>query len=241
MKDKNSLPEHVLSYSVDFINLFRISNDNFVFSINRQTFNLLIHMKRNLFLLAVIILVNLSAKAQKINYGLTLGANISKINGTGIADSYSAGWFAGGFARIPLQDKWNLQPELIYNTVNSNSNSEFIDAYNINGNPNASNQIKLNYISLPVLVNYKVSKLFTIDAGPQYSFLVYDNENLILGDKATAFKNSDLGIVGGVQLNLNNVRFFGSYVWGITNTNNIDNRYKWYSRQAMLGLDFNLF
>lgn len=198
-------------------------------------------MKRNLFLLAIITLFNLSAKAQKINYGLTLGANISKIKGTGIQNNYTAGWFAGGFARIPLQDKWDLQPELIYNTVNSNSNSEFIDAYNINGNPNASSQIKLNYISLPVLIDYKVSKLFTIDAGPQYSFLVYDNENLLLGSKANAFKDSDLGIVGGVQLNLNNVRFFASYVWGLTNTNNIDNRYKWYSRQAQLGLAFNLF
>ncbi len=140
-----------------------------------------------------------------------------------------------------MHKNWNLQPELIYNFVSNNSNSEFINAYNVNGNPNANKQIKLSYISLPVLVGYKINQLFTVDAGPRHSFLVYDNENLIISDKAVAFKYSDLGFEGGLQLNLDNIRFFASYVVGLTDINNIDARYKWYSRQAQLGFDFNLF
>lgn len=198
-------------------------------------------MKRYFCSAAIILLFTLSSNAQSINYGLSLGANFAKISGVGIQNTYNAGWFIGGFARIPLQNKWNIQPGLVYNYINSNSNSEFINAYNVNGNPNASNQIKLSYISLPVLVGYKISKLFTVDAGPRYSFLLYDNENLIIADKAVAFKDSDLGVEGGVQLNLANVRFFASYVVGVTNINDIDARYKWYSRQALLGFNFNLF
>jgi len=198
-------------------------------------------MKRYLCSAAIFFLFTLSSNAQSINYGLSLGANISKISGVGIQNAYNAGWFIGGFARIPLQNKWNIQPGLIYNYINSNSNSEFINAYNVNGNPNASNQIKLSYIGLPGLGGYKINKLFTVDAGPRYSFLLYDNENLIISNKAVAFKDSDLGVEGDLQLNLANIRFFASYVVGVTNINNIDARYKWYSRQALLGFNFNLF
>lgn len=36
MKDENSLPEHVLGASVDFINFFTVSNDNFVSTLIRK-------------------------------------------------------------------------------------------------------------------------------------------------------------------------------------------------------------
>ncbi len=78
------------------------------------------------------------------------------------------------------------------------------------------------------------------DAGPRYSFLLYDNENLIISAKAVAFKDGDLGVKDGVELDLANIRFFASYVVGLSNINNIDARYKWYSRQALLGFNFNL-
>jgi len=199
-------------------------------------------MKRNFFLLAFIFLGITSAEAQKtINYGLSLAANATNITGNGISNSYYLGFSGGGFARINLNDKWNFQPEILYNYENSKSDASFINFYNVDGNPNASNQIKLSYISVPLLFGYKVSKLLTINAGPQYSFLVYDNEDLLLTNKADAFKRNDFGIVAGPQIDLANVRFFASYVFGLANINKIDNRYSWYNRQILVGMNFNLF
>lgn len=198
-------------------------------------------MKRSFFLYALLILFALPASAQNINYGLSFAANASNIKGNGISNSYYTGFTGGVFARINLNDKWNLQPEVLYNYENSKSDGSFINYYNVDGNPNASNQVKLSFISIPVLFGYKVNKLLTINAGPQYSFLVYDNEDLLLTNKADAFKRNDFGIVAGPQIDLANVRFFASYVFGLANINNIDNRYKWYNRQILLGINFNLF
>ncbi|MDP4284733.1 MAG: porin family protein [Bacteroidota bacterium] len=198
-------------------------------------------MKKNILLSAFALFCAFGSYAQSVNYGLSLGANLTNIKGNGIKDSYNAGWFGGGFARINLNKKWDIQPELIFNYVNSKKANNFINFYNVNGYPDASNQIKLSYISVPILMGYKVSKLLTVNAGPQYSFLVYDNEDLVINDKAVAFKRNDVGIATGVQADLLNVRFFANYVFGVANINNIDNRYKWYSRQLLIGMNINLF
>ncbi|MEO8413371.1 MAG: outer membrane beta-barrel protein [Ginsengibacter sp.] len=198
-------------------------------------------MKRNIFLFAFILFFIASSNGQSINYGLSIGANLTNMKGNGIKNSFNAGWFGGGFARIDLSEKWNLQPELLFNYANNKKATNFINYYNINGNAQASEQIKLSYINVPVLIGYKVSKLLTINVGPQYSFLVYDDENLVLSDKAVAVKRNDIGILAGVQVNVENVRFFANYVAGVANVNNIDDRYKWYNRQVFIGMNFNFF
>ena len=198
-------------------------------------------MKRNIFLFAFILFFIASSNGQSINYGLSIGANLTNMKGNGIKNSFSAGWFGGGFARIDLSEKWNLKPELLFNYANNKKATNFINYYNINGNAQASEQIKLSYINVPVLIGYKVSKLLTINVGPQYSFLVYDDENLVLSDKAVAVKRNDIGILAGVQVNVENVRFFANYVAGVANVNNIDDRYKWYNRQVFIGMNFNFF
>lgn len=197
-------------------------------------------MKRNFFLTACIFLLSFSTKAQDIHYGLTVGANLSNINGNGVENNYYSGYMAGIYARKKLNEKWEVQPELFFNQVNSKEDPNFINFYNLDGNPNASNQIKLSYVSLPVLFSYKLSKLFTVNAGPQYSILVYDNENLTLSDKANAFKRNDFGVTGGGQLVLGSVRFFADYTLGLANVNNIDNRYKWRNRQIRMGFNFKI-
>lgn len=198
-------------------------------------------MKRLIFLPALIFLFALSANAQSVDYGLSLGANLTSIKGNGINDSYNAGFIAGGFARMDINEKWNFQPEILFNYANSKKADDFINYYNYRGYANANPQIKLNYISVPILFGYKINKRFTINAGPQYSFLVYDDENLVIADKAVAFKRNDLGIVAGLQLKVENIRFFANYVFGVANVNNIDNRYKWHNRQVTAGMNFNLF
>jgi len=198
-------------------------------------------MKQRIFLPVLIFLFALSANAQSINYGLSLGANLTSIKGNGLSDSYYAGFIAGGFARMELNEKWNFQPEILFNYANSKKAADFLNFYNYRGYANANTEIRLNYISVPLLFGYKLNKRFTINAGPQYSFLVYDDENLVIADKAVAFKRNDFGAVAGLQLKIENIRFFANYVFGFANVNNIDNRYKWYNRQVTAGMNFNIF
>lgn len=196
-------------------------------------------MKKNILLTACAILLTICVQAQKINYGLTFGGNLSMVNGKGIQGSYNVGYIAGGFARIPFAGKWELQPEVLFNFVNLKRADDFLELYNINGYANSSQAIKLSYITVPLLVGYHLNKTFTIDAGPQFSFLASDNENLIQNNEA-AFKKSSVAASAGLQINLQGVRFFANYVAGINNINNIDGRYKWHLNQVYAGFHFNI-
>jgi len=198
-------------------------------------------MKRSIFLPVLFFLFALSANSQSVNYGLSLGANLTSIKGNGINNSYYAGFIAGVFARKELNEKWNVQPEIIFNYANSKKTDNFLSYYNYNGYANADAQIRLNYLSVPILFGYKLNKHFTINTGPQYSFLVYDDEDLVIATKAVAFKRNDFGVVAGFQLRVENIRFFANYVFGLLNVNNIDDRYKWYNRQVTAGMNFNIF
>jgi len=198
-------------------------------------------MKRSIFLPVLFFLFALSANSQSVNYGLSLGANLTSIKGNGLNNSYYAGFIAGVFARKELNEKWNVQPEIIFNYANSKKTDNFLSYYNYNGYANADAQIRLNYLSVPILFGYNLNKHFTINAGPQYSFLVYDDEDLVIASKAVAFKRNDFGAVAGFQLRVENIRFFANYVFGLLNVNNIDDRYKWYNRQVTAGMNFNIF
>jgi hypothetical protein len=59
----------------------------------------------------------------------------------------------------------------------------------------------------------------------------------LLEDGANAFKNGNVSILGGVQLNILSFRIYGRYGVGLTNLNNIDeNEDKWKSRGGQIGV-----
>ncbi len=204
-------------------------------------------MKKTLLLSAFVVIAfyghtqSVKSSAQLVQFGLTFGVNFNNIQGNGIKNSYEPGFIAGGFSRIALSKKWNIQPEVLFNFSNSKKADNFIEFYNTNGSPFADTKIRVDYVSIPVLLGYKVTRILTLQAGPQYSFLVYDDENLLEANKASAFKSSDVGIVAGASLKFDNVNFFGRYYSGLANVNNIDDRYKWRNRQVDLGLNIILF
>lgn len=195
---------------------------------------------KKIVLLFCTFLLSIIAWSQTTKYGLTLGANYTQLNGKGVDNTYSLGFVAGGFARVPLTDKWNVQPELLFNYVNGQKGNDFLEVYNDNGNQSARNAIVLSYISVPVLFGYKVTKLLTVNAGPQYDFLLDDNEDLV-ANGSRAFKLNNIGVTGGAELNLSGFRVFANYELGLTNINDIDNRYKWNKNEALIGFNFTLF
>jgi hypothetical protein len=198
-------------------------------------------MKRLILPAVLVAGFSFTSNAQLVHYGISLGANLTHIQGNGIERTYNPGFFGGAFARVPLDKKWDIEPEILYNYCNSKKANNFINYYNVNGYPQAQQQIRLSYLSVPLLVGYKVNKLLKLNAGPQYSFLVYDDEDLIISNKADAFKRNDFGIVAGGEVNLSIVRFFADYTYGLFNINDIDNRYKWFNSQVLVGMSFDIF
>ena len=169
--------------------------------------------------------------------GVKGGANITKVDGQSFKDQFRYGYHLGGFAEIGLGAKFSLQPEVLFNqfttTVDSNYNHVYENVFNSD-----QSSVKLNYLSIPILLNYKLlGNFLSLQAGPQFGVLINQDKNL-LQNGGDAFKNGDFSMLAGVQLNLSAFRITGRYAVGLKNINDIDNQDKWKSQsfQVSLGL-----
>lgn len=192
------------------------------------------------FILTIVVFFSIIGftNAQSFHLGVKGGANVNKLSGQSFKDQFTFGYHAGLFAEIPLSKKWSLQPEVVFNEVRSDTSSKFSQLYNLN--VNRASQIKLNYLSVPLLLNYKVAKFLSLQAGPQYGILIQQQNNLLENGKS-AFKNGDFSMLAGVQANIANVRIYAKYAVGLNNINDIDNNDKWKNQSIQLGVGLTLF
>ena len=189
-------------------------------------------MKTKFVTLALAVLIFSAAHSQSFHLGIKGGANISKISGKSFSDEFGYSYHLGGFAEIGLANKFSVQPEVLFNQYKQDTSSQFKDIYNLSAN---RSNIKLNYLSIPILLNYKASNFLSLQAGPQFGILMNQNEKLLQNGK-DAFKKGDFSMVGGVQLKFSSVRIYGRYVLGLNNLNDIDNKDKWKSQGFQLGV-----
>lgn len=176
-----------------------------------------------------------TVRAQQWHVGPKLDLQYANISGKGMKSSLTPGWQAGVFAEIQWNATWGVQPELLFTWSQYKKAGDFMTYYNNYGRSAASNNIKLAYISVPVLLKYHLNKTLSFLAGPQYSYLLYDDEDL-LKDNAAAFKKYEISANAGVQVNIGDVGFYARYNKGLSNINNIDDRYKWKSNHVQVGV-----
>lgn len=195
-------------------------------------------MKKSFLLLTVICLISAFSFGQGVHLGIKGGVNLDKIDGKSFKEEFTQGYHIGGYLDLGLSDKWSVQPEVLWNQTNTKVSDEFNDIY-----PEGINElreVKLNYLSIPLLLSFKPSKLLTFQAGPQFGVLLNKDVNLLENGKQ-AFKEGDFSMVGGVQLNLASFKIGGRYAVGLNNLNDIDNKDDWKSQGFQLYVGFNLF
>lgn len=182
------------------------------------------------------------ANAQKLHLGAKAGANLSKIDAVSFDDGYKLGYQLGGWVSLDFGKDGNvgIQPEILYNQSNSQFSSSFKDIYGNILNPGGDETVKLNYLTIPVLLRINVSNLLTLNAGPQFGVLINDSQDLIENSK-TAFKSGDLSGVLGAQINLGSFHVYGRYSIGLSDNNNLGvpetgSADKWKNQQAQIGI-----
>lgn len=193
-------------------------------------------MKTRFIPFALLMLLAQSSFSQKLHIGAKAGANINKLTGQSFSSQFSFGYHIGGFAEIKLTKKLSLQPEVLFNQVNIDTASSFSTIYQFN----KVDQVKLKYITIPLLLSYKPVKNLAIQAGPQYGILADQNKNLLQNGK-DAFAKGDFSLLAGVQVQWSNIRLYGRYAIGLNNLNDIDNRDQWKSQTIQLGLGITIF
>ncbi len=188
------------------------------------------------YLVPLFIWVSFSARAQqqKWHYGPTAGINLYQIAGKGIRPSLNTGVQIGGFAQRMLGTAWSIQAELLYARNNTEKAPNFLTYYNLNGRSNSLKNISLNYITVPILARYELSQKISLLAGLQYGYLFYTNENMIRNNRE-AFRKQEWGANLGAQYNIGGFAFCLRASKGISDINNVDQRYSWRSFHIQAG------
>lgn len=191
-------------------------------------------MKKALTLLSLVLLLGAGASAQSFGVGLHLGTNLTKLDGEPFKNGYKAGYLIGAYAHIGLGDKWAIQPEVLFLQSNTRIDSGASGLYSTD-----LRNVKLNYLAIPILLNYRILKIIDLQAGPQFGILM-NNDHTLLGNGKDAFKHGDFSLLFGAEVHLFKLRVFGRYGIGLNNINDVDNKEKWKNQTVQLGLGFNI-
>jgi len=190
-------------------------------------------MKTKLLSLFALVLMSQAAMAQ-FHLGVKAGTNITKVDGKSFKDEFRYGYHLGGFAEIRMGNKLVLQPEVLWNQYATRVDSNFSHVYQdvFDGNSN----VKLNYLSIPILVNYKlIGNFISLQAGPQFGVLIDQNKTL-LQNGGNAFKQGDFSMLAGVLVRMGPIRVNGRYAIGLNNISDIPDDNKWKSQGFQLSV-----
>jgi hypothetical protein len=190
-------------------------------------------MKKLLFLAFSSLLLN-SIQAQGIKLGVKVGANLSDVSGVNFKDGFKFGYHAGFFSELMLTKKFGIQPEILFNETNLRVGDSLGSLYNGISITDIA-KVKLQYISIPILLDYKPIPFLTLQAGPQFGILMNQTKPLSANAKE-AFKKGDLSLLLGAQLNVFKFRVYARYAVGLADINDFDNKEKWNSQTVQLGL-----
>lgn len=195
-------------------------------------------MKKSGFVIFAFLVISASGiQAQGLHIGIKGGANIGQVDGRSFQDGYKWGYCLGGFAELNITSKWGLQPELLFSQTSTQTSNLFNSIY-----PDGINyqNVKLNYMTIPVLLSWKPIPILSIQVGPQFGVLLSSSQN-ILGNGEKAFKSGDFALVGGAQVNLLKFKFGARYVSGLTNLDNVGSSDTWKNNSFQLYIGFRLF
>jgi hypothetical protein len=192
-------------------------------------------MKPKMLMLITVMAFSAAVSAQGIRVGVKAGASLYKIDGQSFSQKFQYGYHLGGFVKLKLNSKWSIQPEVLFNQQNTTLDSNFKSLYSSVINPAYVKDVKLHYLSIPLMVNYKLNGFMSLQAGPQFGILIDSHKNL-LQNGGEAFGNGDFSLVGGLVLHVGKFSVNGRYAVGMKNINDIDNRDKWKSQSAQVSL-----
>ncbi|RNA62401.1 PorT family protein [Chryseobacterium nematophagum] len=121
----------------------------------------------------------MNKQKQPIRFGIKAGGNASAFSEQKLSlNNQKLGFHAGAFVNIPLSEKISVQPEVLYNQMGARnviSSTELtIDNTTIKGM--SDEKAYLNYISVPLMFQFRPMKSFYFEAGPEFSYFI-DGKN----------------------------------------------------------------
>ena len=166
-------------------------------------------MKKTILSIALFSITTFAVQAQSVKFGVKAGINYANEIGTNIIvneDNYKTeaitSYHAGVVAEIGLVKGLAFQPELIYSTQGATYKNTLEEIKN-----------ELGYISIPAVLKIDLNKSFSLELGPQASFLLSEKNDFEAKDANTF----DFSVVGGLGLKVTkNIFVQARYGLGLT-------------------------
>ena len=128
----------------------------------------------------LIVLLFQNSIAQRADFGIKAGLNLSTLRTESNIYSYNAGMNLGVLCHLHIFTHFAIQPELLFSMQGAERKNTIY-----------KNNLKLNYVNLPILAIYMFENGFRIETGPQPGFLVSAKNNF--GGTETDIKNDIQG------------------------------------------------
>lgn len=165
-------------------------------------------MKKIILAITFILASSASIQAQLLKIGVKAGVNFANQTGDANFDGINfskegiTSYHAGLVAEIKLLDRFAVQPELLYSTQGAtykNAGEEFKN--------------ELGYISIPVMAKIYLTDSFSLEVGPQASFLLSEKNDFDVEDA----KTFEFGVNAGLGFKITKNLFIqGRYGLGLT-------------------------
>ena len=188
---------------------------------------------KKLLLSFIVLTLLLQANAQEgdIQFGAKGGLNFATLTGDLEGLKGRTSFHLGGMAEIPMTEKLSIQPELLFSSQGAKEDN---------------NSLIFNYINVPILAKYYVTNELSLEAGPQFGYLLsanlkYDSEGDDLNpntrsegssntraseteDVKDDIKSFDFGLIIGLGYKMDSGLNFGArYNLGLANASNFEN------------------
>jgi hypothetical protein len=155
-------------------------------------------MKKIIFTMFAVCLV-FAASAQ-FKGGLKAGANLANLGGDVEGTDMLFAFHVGAYGAFSLSDAMTLQPEVLYYGAGAKSGDE---------------EIKLNYLAIPVMLKYNLGETFNLQVGPQISLLMSTDPS----ELKDFLKGTDFGLNIGVGAGFGKFSADVRYSLGLSNIN----------------------
>ncbi len=163
---------------------------------------------KKIFLAAVLfIATSATIQAQLLQLGVKGGVNFASQTGDAFPEQNFdkegiTSFHAGLVAEIKLLEKFSVQPELLYSTQGATYKNAIQEFKN-----------ELGYISIPVMAKFYLTDSFSLEVGPQASFLVSEKNDFDVEDAETF----EFGLNAGLGFKITKNFFVqGRYGLGLT-------------------------
>jgi len=166
------------------------------------------NMKNLVYITIIFFGLHSSLKAQSIFFGIKAGPQYSDLIGDPGDGIPRLGFHFGFVMEVEIYEQFSFQSELLYSSQGS-------EGFLFN------EDVKLNYLNLPLMAKYYVINDFSIEAGAQVGWLLSakTEENDETFDIAPVLNNLDTSLVFGLGYKIDNGIHFGvRYNYGLTNT-----------------------